>query len=116
MKICVTLQVAALAALVPLGPSPGALFLVMTTFGFGFAGADTVFVKVVPDVFGLRSLGAIMGVLGLGWRVGAALGPAAAGFIRDATGSYALPFGLAPFALFLSFVFYWLGSRPGRRG
>ena len=48
-----------------------------------------------PTSSACARFGAIMGVLALGWRTGAALGPAAAGFIYDATGSYAMPFGAA---------------------
>jgi cyanate permease len=56
-------------------------------------------VRTIPDVFGLRALGAIMGVLSLGWRCGAALGPAATGFVYDLTRSYTIPFGVAPVLL-----------------
>jgi cyanate permease len=58
----------------------------------------------------MRAIGAIMGVLALGWRVGAALGPATAGFVYDATGSYAGPFGAAPLAVVASWVFFELGT------
>jgi predicted MFS family arabinose efflux permease len=72
--------------------------------------------KVIPDVFGLRAIGAIMGVLNLGWRAGAALGPAAAGFLFDLTGSYTIPFGAAPLAILASWLFFALGtSRPRTR-
>jgi cyanate permease len=54
-------------------------------------------------------------VLTLGWRSGAALGPAAAGFLHDLTGSYAIPFGAAPIAVLLSWGLFALGSSRGRR-
>src|SRR5207244_787146 len=57
-------------------PSREALLASLVVFGAGFAASDTMIVKVIPDVFGMRALGAIMGVLTLGWRSGAALGPA----------------------------------------
>jgi len=66
--------------------------------------------KVIPDVFGLRAIGAIMGVLNFGWRVGAALGPAAAGFLFDRTGSYTIAFGVAPLVVLLSWAFFSLGT------
>jgi cyanate permease len=56
-----------------------------------------------------------MGVLALGWRSGAALGPAAAGFLHDATGSYDVPFGTAPLAVLLSWVFFALATSRRRR-
>src|SRR5439155_194597 len=67
-------------------PSRELLLASLVAFGVGFAAGDTIIAKVIPDVFGMRAIGAIMGVLTLGWRCGAALGPAAAGFLYDATG------------------------------
>ena len=91
-------------------PSRPALLASMAVFGAGFAAADTMVAKVIPDVFGLRAIGAIMGVLTLGWRAGAALGPAAAGFLFDSTGSYAIPFGAAPLAALASWALFALGT------
>ena len=65
----------------------------------------------------MRALGAIMGVLTLGWRCGAAVGPAAAGFLHDLTGSYAIAFAVAPLAVVASAVLFALGTAPrARRG
>ena len=104
-------------------PSHTALLGAMAAFGAGFAATDTLVVKIIPDLFGVRAIGAIMGVLALGWRSGAALGPAAAGFIYDATGSYAWPFGLAPAVALASWACFALALRwpvssraPGRPG
>jgi len=91
-------------------PSRPALLVSMALFGAGFAAADTMVAKVVPDVFGLRAIGAIMGILTLGWRAGAALGPAAAGFLFDSTGSYSIPFGAAPLAVLASWALFALGT------
>jgi MFS family permease len=94
-------------------PSREALLASLVVFGAGFAASDTMIVKVIPDVFGMRALGAIMGVLTLGWRSGAALGPAAAGFLYDLTGSYTVAFGAAPVAVLVSWGLFALGtSRP----
>jgi MFS family permease len=109
MRLCFALQILALSALVVV-PSARMLPLIMAVFGFGFAGADTVIVRIIPDVFGLRALGAIMGVLASGWRVGAALGPATAGFIYDLTRSYAIPFGAAPLLLAVGLVLVSVAS------
>ncbi len=103
-----------LAALALLGlrwaPSHIALLAALVAFGAGFAATDTMVVKVVPDLFGVRAIGAIMGVLTLGWRSGAALGPATAGFIYDVTGSYDLPFGVAPAVVLASWGFFALAT------
>ena len=103
-------------AMVVLGwmPSRVAMLGSMAAFGAGFAATDTMVAKVIPDVFGLRAIGAIMGVLNFGWRVGAALGPAAAGFLFDLMGSYTVAFGVAPFAVLLSWAFFSLGTSRAR--
>jgi OFA family oxalate/formate antiporter-like MFS transporter len=103
------LQALALAALLAT-PSPEALLATLVVFGIGAAASDTMIAKVIPEVFGVRALGAIMGVLTLGWRLGAAAGPAAAGFLHDVTGSYAIPFGAAPVAVLVSWALYEAGT------
>jgi MFS transporter, OFA family, oxalate/formate antiporter len=114
IRLSYALQLVALVALLGLS-SRGALLASLVALGVGFAAADTMLAKAVPDVFGTRSLGAILGVLNLGWRCGAAIGPAAAGFLYDLTGSYTIPFGAAPFAVLASWGLFALGSSR-RRG
>jgi MFS family permease len=107
------LQIVALTALLWV-PSREMLMVSLATFGAGFAASDTMVTKVIPDVFGVRAIGAIMGVLTLGWRIGAALGPAVAGFLYDATGSYVVPFGAAPLVVLASWGLFNLATRAGR--
>jgi len=110
IRLGYVLQIVALVALWR-APTREVLLLSLALFGVGFSASDTMVTKVIPEVFGMRSLGAIMGVLTLGWRTGAALGPATAGFLYDVTGSYAIPFGAAPVAVVVSWIFFALGSR-----
>jgi len=114
MRAAYAIQACALLALWWV-PAREALLGCLVAFGVGFAASDTMLVHVVPDVFGVRSMGAVMGVLSLGWRSGAALGPAAAGFLHDATGSYAIPFGTAPLGIVLSWFFFALATSGRRR-
>jgi MFS family permease len=109
VRIGFVLQIVALVG-IWWSPSRDALLAALVLFGAGFAASDTIITKVIPDVFGMRAIGAIMGILTLGWRTGAALGPATAGFLYDATGSYTLPFGAAPVAVLVSWLFFALGS------
>jgi predicted MFS family arabinose efflux permease len=113
LRIGFALQIVALAALLWL-PSQELLMLGLGLFGAGFAAADTMITRIIPDVFGLRAIGGIMGILNLGWRTGAALGPAATGFVYDVTGSYTVPFGAAPLAVLVSWVLFALGTRSRR--
>jgi MFS transporter, OFA family, oxalate/formate antiporter len=107
----VLIQAAALIVLL-IGPPVWALTAVLVAFGLGASGADNAFVKVVPEVFGLLALASVMGVLGLGWRTGGASGPAAAGFLYDATGSYTIAFTGVLVLLGVAGVLFSLGSRP----
>jgi len=115
MRAAYAIQALALLALLWL-PSREALFGSLAAFGAGFAAADTMIAKVIPDVFGVRAIGAIMGVLTLGWRLGAALGPAAAGFLYDVSGSYAVPFGAAPLVVLVSWALFSAATSPRARG
>lgn len=110
---CLVSQFLPLAAVLA-GPPPWVLYFLIIGFGLGAAGSDTAVVKAASEVFGVRAIGAIIGALGLGWRCGAAIGPAAAGFLYDLTGSYSLPFGLASAGLLVSFACFTVGTSPLR--
>ena len=97
------------------GPSLGTLDVLLFWLGLSAAGSDTSLVKGAVETFGVRAIGAVMGVLSFGWRCGAALGPLAAGFLYDATGSYALAFGLAASSLASSCIFFTRGTSAPRR-
>ena len=105
-----------LAALLLLAsvPSSEMLLAAMVLFGIGAAATDNMIVRAIPDLFGLRAIGAISGSLSLGWRCGAALGPAAAGFLYDATGSYAGAFRTAPAVVVVSWVLFTLATSRAR--
>ena len=114
MGAAYVVEIIALLALLWI-PSRPALLGSLVAFGAGFAATDTMVAKVIPEVFGLRAIGAIMGMLTLGWRCGAAVGPALAGFLYDLTGSYRIPFGLAPLAVLLSWALFVLATARRRR-
>jgi MFS family permease len=106
---CLTVQITTLVSIIA-GPSLSILNFLLFWLGLSAAGSDTTLVKGAVETFGVRSIGAVMGVLSLGWRCGAALGPTAAGFIYDATGTYVLAFVLAAGGLALSSAFFTLGT------
>ena len=108
------IEIAALVALAS-APGPSVFVPVMVLFGIGAASTDNAVVRVIPDVFGLRAIGGIMGLLTLGWRMGAAVGPAAAGFLYDLVGSYRVPFGAAPIVAAISWLLFALATRGSRR-
>ena len=107
--VCLTVQTTTLVSIIA-GPSLSILNFLLFWLGLSAAGSDTTLVKGAVETFGVRSIGAVMGVLSLGWRCGAALGPTAAGFIYDATGTYVLAFALSAAGLALSSAFFTLGT------
>ena len=62
-------------------------------WSFGLAwGSSSAESPVVAWLFGLRSHGLIFGVIGLGFTIGAAIGPFVTGYIYDITNSYTMAF------------------------
>ncbi|HEV8474836.1 MAG TPA: MFS transporter [Methylomirabilota bacterium] len=114
MRVCLLVQGSALVTLL-LGLPPWTLMGTLLVFGLGASGADNTFVKSVPDVFGVAALATVMSVVGLGWRSGAGLGPALAGFVHDATGSYTPSFTFAVVALIVGWTFFRRASAPRLR-
>ena len=64
------------------------LYLFAIVFGFGYGGLASLTSPVTAELFGLRSLGTIVGVVMFSFTVGGAIGPVLAGSIFDMSGSY----------------------------
>jgi MFS family permease len=77
------------------------LALFALTFGMSYGGCVGLYPAVAADLFGTRNIGAVIGYLYTAVGISALIGPTAAGFIFDHTGSYSGPIiasGLAAFA------------------
>jgi OFA family oxalate/formate antiporter-like MFS transporter len=61
-------------------------------YGFTWGGFALVTTALIGDIFGMHSIGSIMGVISVGWALGAAAGPVIGGWIFDVTGNYFLAF------------------------
>lgn len=68
------------------------LYLFAAVYGFAYGGCDVPFSPLVAALFGLRSHGLILGVIGSGFAIGSATGPFVAGYIFDTTNSYQAAF------------------------
>lgn len=81
------------AALFWLAPATDAwmLYIFAAVFGFGHGGG-ALGSPLAAGLFGLRSHGLIFGTMGLGYSIGAAIGPFMAGYIFDTTASYQVGF------------------------
>lgn len=88
------------------------LYLFAVAFGAAYGGLAPPVVAIVGDVFGLRHIGAIFGMLEIGWVSGGAVGPALAGYIFDTTRSYDLAFLLTMVAALIMAVLFLLLRLP----
>ena len=68
------------------------LYLFAVVFGFAHGGMGASESPLVAGLFGLSSHGLIFGVVGLGFTIGAAIGPFLAGHFFDITDSYQVAF------------------------
>jgi MFS family permease len=81
------------------------LYGIAIVFGFGFGGLDILVIAIIGDVFGIRHIGTIMGLMAACWGIGAAAGPATGGFTFDVTGSYFIAFGVGAAAMMIATLF-----------
>ncbi len=68
------------------------LYLFAVIFGFAYGGIICMMSPLTAELFGLRSLGVLLGLVNLNPAIGGAIGPVLAGRIFDITGSYHLAF------------------------
>lgn len=94
------------------GSSLWILYLFGIVFGLFYGAIDPPTIALVGDIFGVRHIGMIMGALVVGWSAGAAIGPALAGYIFDAGGSYAFAFLAGAAAMVIVAVLIFLMKRP----
>jgi MFS family permease len=91
--ICSSLQVGAMVWLI-WTQSWWMFYLFALVYGFAYGGMAPVMTALVSDTLGLPNIGMILGILDIGWGIGAAAGPAVGGLIFDATSSYSIAFAL----------------------
>ena len=63
-------------------------------FGFAYSGFGSSMAAIIGDTFGLGKIGAIFGLLEVGFGIGAAIGSVIGGLIFDVSHSYFLAFSL----------------------
>ena len=63
-------------------------YLFAALFGFTYGGLVALMSPLLAELFGLGSLGVVLGVVHFIWTAGEAIGPTLAGRIFDTTGSY----------------------------
>lgn len=90
-------------------------YLFAAAFGFAYGGTVPQQPALLGRIFGLRSMGLLLGVTGIPISLGAATGPYIAGLIFDVTGSYRMAFGLAAVLTFVALLVVLSLKVPARQ-
>lgn len=98
--ICSLLQVGAMVWLI-WSQELWMLYLFALVYGFAYGGLTPPVTALIGDAFGLRNIGLILGVLEVGWGIGAAIGPAIGGLIFDVSNSYSIAFLIGAAAMLI---------------
>jgi sugar phosphate permease len=100
VMLIIYLLVAASFPLLFLASFPGAAYAFAVVFGLGLGGEYLIIPLIAAELFGVKVLGRLLGVVLTADGVAEAVSPMAVGYLRDATGSYRIGFfGLILFAL-----------------
>lgn len=76
-------------------------------FGAGYGGTFSMIQLMVPECFGPRELGRILGIVTLIDTIGAFVGITLTGYLRTSTGSYLVPFLTVIFVSLLGLINVW---------
>jgi MFS family permease len=94
-KVVMLLIYLLIAVAIPLlffANSQGAMILFAVVFGLGLGGEYLIIPLMAADLFGVRVLGRLMGVVLTADGVAEAVSPMLIGYLRDHTGSYQIGF------------------------
>ena len=90
---------------------PWMFYLFAVVYGLANGGLFSGTTPLLGDTFGLDRLGAVLGLLEIGWGAGGAVGPLIGGVFYDVYGSYTLAFVLGAAATVL-IIFLVIALRP----
>jgi OFA family oxalate/formate antiporter-like MFS transporter len=90
-------------------------YLFAVVYGLGNGGLFSGVTSLLGNTFGLGRIGTILGLMEIGWGMGAAAGPVIGGLIFDTTASYTLAFLLGAGAMVIIAVLVAL-LKPETRG
>lgn len=94
---------------------PWMLYLFAIAYGLANGGLIASITALLGGTFGLNRIGSILGVLDIGWAIGAATGPVIGGLIFDITESYSLAFLLGAAAMvIIALLTALIGPDPDR--
>jgi MFS family permease len=88
VMLIIYLLIAASIPLLFVGRSPLAMYAFAAIFGLGLGGEYMIIPLMAAELFGVRVLGRLMGVVLTADGVAEAVAPMGIGYLRDLTGSY----------------------------
>jgi MFS family permease len=94
VMLLIYLLVASSIPLLFFASSPWAMFMFAAVFGLGLGGEYLIIPLVAADLFGVKVLGRVMGIVLTSDGVAEALSPMLIGYLRDQQGSYDLGFAV----------------------
>jgi MFS family permease len=80
------------------------LFALGAVFGFGLGGSMAIRMSIIPEYFGTKAVGTLIGIAGVAWGLGGIVGPILAGYIFDTTASYNVAFFTGGLLLLLGMI------------
>jgi MFS family permease len=92
VMVLIYLLIAASIPLLFIADRPGALYVFAVIFGLGLGGEYLIIPLMAAELFGVRVLGRLMGVILTADGVAEATTPMLIGYLRDTTGSYQVGF------------------------
>jgi MFS family permease len=87
-------------------------FTLAALFGFGFGAIIPIRTAMIPQLFGMRSVGTIIGLTAFAWALGGMTGPVLAAYIFDLSQSYDIAFLAGGLLIILGMLaVYYLDGR-----
>ncbi len=102
ISICIILGAISLLWLIYVN-KPWMMVLFAIIFGFAYGGIMPQIPRIISELFGVRSMGSILGVFTTSVSIGPAIGPYMGGVIFDHTGSYDYAFMIGGVAFIIGF-------------
>ena len=112
--ICALLQAGAMVWLI-WSQDLWMLYLFALVYGFAYSGFGSSMGALIGDTFGLGKIGAIFGVLEIGFGIGAAIGSTVGGIIFDVSNSYSVAFLMGAIAMLITALLIVLVRRESRK-
>jgi MFS family permease len=81
-----------------------ALYLLGVVFGLGLGSTIPVRMGMVSELFGTKTVGVLLGIIGIAWAAGGIAGPILAGYVFDLSQSYDIAFAAGGFLMVLGMV------------